>query len=146
MMIESLVNGKESSSFVVIKDTLAAPGENLLVCWTRQLRERGDVVVRLHCGTGMYHGYDSFAIDCLQDLQCHGTPSPLSSVLAKIQSHPGFPASGDTSSHPTSSIVFILPDMNSLFLFFPSSAVFRFIDSLLRLFSSSSSSSIVGLL
>jgi len=146
-MIESLLQGKETSSFVVIKDCLTALGENLLICRTRQLSAKGDVIVALDCGTGYPRGYETFAVDCLEELQCNSDPSPLSSTLQRIQSHPLFPASDSssstTSSSSRSSVVFLLPDLNSLFLFFPSSSVFRFFDSLLRL---QSSSSIIGLL
>jgi len=140
-MIETLVSGKENSSFVVIKDSLTAPGANLLLCWTRQSSQRSDVVVvTLHCGTDELNGHETFAIDCLRDLQCDKDPSPLSSILTQIQSHPLFPSPGTSSN---SSVFFVLSDLNSLFLFFPSSCVFRFCDSLLRLHSSSS---ILGLL
>ena len=68
-MLESLISGKESSPFVVIKDTLAAPGDNLLLVWSRHLRQRFAAVVALHCGTTNL-GYETFAVNCLDDLQC----------------------------------------------------------------------------
>ena len=68
-MLESLISGKESSPFVVIKDTLAAPGDNLLLVWSHHLRQRFAAVVALHCGTTNL-GYETFAVHCLDDLQC----------------------------------------------------------------------------
>ena len=69
-MIKDLVSGKEASALVVIKDCLTARGENLLLCWSRQLSQRVDVVVSLHCGTTEKFGCETLDIDCLNGLQC----------------------------------------------------------------------------
>ena len=68
-MIDNLISGREFSPFVVIKDTLAAPGDNLLLCWTQQLRKRFSRIVAIHCGM-TNRGYETFDIDCLAGMEC----------------------------------------------------------------------------
>jgi len=131
-MIKDLVSGKEATALVVIKDCLTAPGENLLLCWSRQLSQRVDVLVSLHCGTTEKLGCESFDIDCLNGLQCDANPSSLDSTLARLKSHRLLAADESTSSS-SPSVSFVLPDLNSLFLFYSSSSVFSFLHSLLRL-------------
>lgn len=89
------------------------------------------MVIAIHCGTTRL-GNETFDIDCLSGMQCDDDPPPLSSVLTSIKSHRLFP----DASAESSSIAFVLPDLNSLFLFFPPSSVFSFLDSLLRSHSS----------
>jgi len=127
-MIDNLVSGKEFSPFVIIKDSLAAPGDNLLLCWSHQLSRRSFVVVALHCGTTKL-GYETLDIDCLEGMQCDSDLTPLSSVLARLKSHPRL----SNASSDSTSVAFVIPDLNSLFLFFPRSSVFSFLDSLVRI-------------
>jgi len=131
-MIKDLVSGKEASALVVIKDCLPARGENLLLCWSRQLSQRVDVLVSLHCGTTEKLGCETLDIDCLNGLQCDANPPSLDSSLARLKSHHSLAAEESTSSS-SPSVSFVLPDLNSLFLFYPSSSVFSFLHSLLRL-------------
>jgi len=119
------VTGKEFCSFVILKDSLESPGQNLLRCWEEELKQRYPSIVSLPCGT--MRKYTGIVIDCLEPV-LKGSKD-LSSLLTRLRTNPLFPSSGP--------IAFLLPDLDTLFLFHPPPDVFQFLNSLAGLLSPS---------